>query len=216
MTITKTLLFIASVASGVALAQQAPSNTGEYYRDYQPEAIIRELKRDAVSDDAIMIPMRDGVGLDTDVYRPKNAKGPLPTIFWKTPYNELEMKSGPALNYALAAVRRGYAFVVQNERGRYFSQGDWQILGQPPTAGYDTLTWIAKQAWSNGKVGPRGCSQSAEGVGPRRGPSPRPGGHGAHVGRCRYRQGRPLSGTGQLVHWRCAAKSLLRLALRRR
>jgi predicted acyl esterase len=120
MTITKTLLFITSLASAAALAQQAPSSTGEYYRDYQPEAIIRELKRDAVSDDAIMIPMRDGVGLDTNVYRPKNAKGPLPTIFWKTPYNELEMKSGPALNYALAAVRRGYAFVVQNERGRYF------------------------------------------------------------------------------------------------
>jgi putative CocE/NonD family hydrolase len=162
MTITKTLLFIASLASGVALALQAPSSTGEYYRDYQPEAIIRELRRDAVSDDAIMIPMRDGVGLDTDVYRPKNAKGPLPTIFWKTPYNELEMKSGPALSYALAAVRRGYAFVVQNERGRYFSQGDWQILGHPQTDGYDTLTWIAKQPWSNGKVGTLGCSSSAE------------------------------------------------------
>ena len=162
MTITKTLLFIASLASGAALAQQAPTSSGEYYRDYQPEAIIRELKHDAIADDAIMIPMRDGVGLDTDVYRPKNVQGPLPTIFWKTPYNELEMKSGAALSYALAAVRRGYAFVVQNERGRYFSQGDWQILGHPQSDGYDTLTWIAKQAWSNGKVGTLGCSSSAE------------------------------------------------------
>ena len=65
-------------------------------------------------------------------------------------------------HFALAAVRRGYAFVVQNERGRYFSQGDWQILGHPQTDGYDTLTWIAKQAWSNGKVGTLGCSSSAE------------------------------------------------------
>src|SRR6201996_4533425 len=162
MTLRKPLLFIASLIGGGALAQQAPSSNGEYYRDYQPEAIIRELKRDAVSDDAIMIPMRDGVGLDTNVYRPKNAKGPLPTIFWKTPYNELEMKAGPALSYALAAVRRGYAFVVQNERGRYFSGGDWQILGHPQTDGYDTLTWIAKQGWSNGKVGTLGCSSSAE------------------------------------------------------
>lgn len=106
MTCTKSLLFIASLIGGAALAQQAPSTSGEYYRDYQPEAIIRELKRDAVSDDAIMIPMRDGVGLDTDIYRPKNAKGPLPTIFWKTPYNELEMKSGPALGGACSGAAR--------------------------------------------------------------------------------------------------------------
>jgi predicted acyl esterase len=68
MTITKTLLFIACLTSATVLAQQSPSSSGEYYRDYQPEAIIRELKRDAVADDASMIPMRDGVGLDTDVY----------------------------------------------------------------------------------------------------------------------------------------------------
>jgi uncharacterized protein len=147
----------------IAAAEQAPSSPGEFYRDYQPEAIIRELKRSAASDVAIMVPMRDGVGLDTNVYRPKDwTGGPLPTILWKTPYNELEMQSGAALSYALAAVKRGYAFVVQNERGRYFSEGTWQILGHPQTDGYDTLTWIAKQPWSNGKVGTLGCSSSAE------------------------------------------------------
>jgi uncharacterized protein len=162
MSATQPLSFIFSMIAAVAVAQLAFADTAEYYRDYQPDAIVRELRQDSASDVAIMIPMRDGVGLDTNVYRPKNAKGPLPTIFWKTPYNELEMKSGPALAYALAAVRRGYAFVVQNERGRFFSQGDWQILGHPQTDGYDTLSWIAKQPWSNGKVGTLGCSSSAE------------------------------------------------------
>jgi putative CocE/NonD family hydrolase len=66
------------------------------------------------------------------------------------------------LRYALEAVKRGYAFIVQNERGRYFSEGKWEILGKPQTDGYDTLSWIAKQPWSNGKVGTLGCSSSAE------------------------------------------------------
>src|SRR6201989_3357317 len=119
MHVTQKLAFIASLCSAAAIAQPPATSAQEYYRDYQPEAIIRELKQDSSSEVAVMIPMRDGVGLDTNVYRPQNANGPLPTIFWKTHYNELEMKAGPALSYALAAVRRGYAFVVQNERGRY-------------------------------------------------------------------------------------------------
>jgi len=52
--------------------------------------------------------------------------------------------------------------VVQSERGRYFSQGEYQILGHPQTDGGDTLDWIASQPWSNGRVGTLGCSSSAE------------------------------------------------------
>ena len=44
---------------------------------------------------------------------------------------------------------------MQNERGRYFSEGEYEILGYPQTDGYDALTWIAAQPWSNGKVGTR-------------------------------------------------------------
>src|SRR3546814_4254419 len=76
--------------------------------------------------------------------------GKLPTVLWKTPYNEHKVRGGPA-RYAIEAVRRGYAFIVQNERGRYFSQGDYEILGYPQTDGYDALSWIAEQPWSNGK-----------------------------------------------------------------
>jgi predicted acyl esterase len=49
---------------------------------------------------------------------------------------------------------RGYAFVIQNERGKYFSEGDWEILGYPRTDGYDALDWIAEQPWSNPVVEP--------------------------------------------------------------
>ena len=121
----------------------------------------RSLAQSADARRGVMVPMRDGIGLSTNVYTPKNANGPLPTILWKTPYNEHKMR-GSTLRYAVEAVERGYAFIVQNERGRYFSEGKYEILGHPQTDGYDALTWIAKQPWSNGKVGTLGCSSSAE------------------------------------------------------
>ena len=51
---------------------------------------------------------------------------------------------------------------MQYERGKFFSEGEWEILGHPRTDGHDTLTWIAEQPWSNGKVGTIGCSSTAE------------------------------------------------------
>ena len=128
---------------------------------YSPEALDAELAKTATTRLAVLVPMRDGVGLSTDIYTPRNVNGPLPTILWKTPYNEHRMR-GSTLRYAIEAVRHGYVFILQNERGRYFSQGKYEILGRPQTDGYDTLTWIAKQSWSTGKVGTLGCSSSAE------------------------------------------------------
>ena len=71
------------------------------------------------------------------------------------------MVNGP-LQAAYEAVSRGYVYVVQNERGRFFSEGEWDILGTPITDGYDALEWMSKQKWSNGKVGLIGCSSTAE------------------------------------------------------
>ena len=50
----------------------------------------------------------------------------------------------------LEAVRRGYAYVQMNERGHFFSEGEYDILGAPLTDGEDALSWIAAQTWSNG------------------------------------------------------------------
>jgi putative CocE/NonD family hydrolase len=153
-------LLLAGLPAFVSARPPAPPGVPDYWK-YNDDSLKEELKLIATDERAILVPMRDGVGLATNVVRPQDAKGPLPTILWKTPYSELGMQ-GPSLRYALAAVRRGYAFVIQNERGRYFSEGKYEILGYPQTDGYDALTWIAKQPWSNGKVGTLGCSSSAE------------------------------------------------------
>ena len=127
--------------------------------------ILKKLQEIAIIEQKVMVPMRDGVRLATDVYRPKTDK-PVPIIFSKTPYNfnnwgdgELRQNSYQA---ALDAVKRGYAYVVQNERGKFFSEGEWDILGPPTTDGYDAFTWMTKQPWSNGKIGTLGCSSTAE------------------------------------------------------
>src|SRR5882757_8918923 len=154
-------LLFASLPMLVAAKPDAPSEVADYSK-HSEESLKQELKESATDERAILVPMRDGVGLSTNVFRPKDAMGPLPTILWKTPYNELGMQGGAVQRYAVAAVKRGYAFVVQNERGRYFSEGKYEILGYPQTDGYDALSWIAEQPWSNGKVGTLGCSSSAE------------------------------------------------------
>ena len=146
----------AAVAAGLASTALAQD-----YASYSDEAIVRELALRAETTMIAKVPMRDGVGLATNVYLPKGATSPLPTILWKTPYNELSYKAVTGRR-ALEAVKRGYAFIVQNERGRYYSEGEYEILGHPATDGYDTLNWVAKQPWSNGKVGTLGCSSSAE------------------------------------------------------
>lgn len=109
--------------------------------------------------------MRDGVRLATDIYRPKG-NGNYPIIFSRTPYNfnswgDGEQKTRTAKR-AFDYVKKGYAYVVQNERGRYFSEGEWDILGVPLTDGYDAFEWMKNQSWSNGKIGTLGCSSTAE------------------------------------------------------
>jgi len=125
-----------------------------------------ELQSVAVVERKVMMPMRDGIRLATDIYRPKDAKGPVPIVFSKTPYNfnywDVRNRVPADMSTALAWVKRGYAYVVQNERGHFFSEGNYDILGAPITDGYDAVDWMTRQSWSNGKVGTTGCSSTAE------------------------------------------------------
>ena len=131
----------------------------------QEKSLIDQLEEVAIVDQKVMMPMRDGIRLATDIYRPKG-EGKYPIVFSRTPYNFNTWGNGEmntrTLQTALSWVEKGYAYVVQNERGRYFSEGEWDILGTPLTDGYDALDWMAKQPWSNGKVGTIGCSSTAE------------------------------------------------------
>ncbi len=129
------------------------------------ESLLESLREIAVIEQKVMVPMRDGVRLATDIYRPKTDE-PVPVILSKTPYNfnlwrDGELSARNAVT-AFRYVKRGYAYVVQNERGRYYSEGKWDILGPPTTDGYDAIQWLAEQPWSNGKVVLIGCSSTAE------------------------------------------------------
>ena len=131
----------------------------------QEADIVEKLEAIAIIDQKVMMPMRDGIRLATDIYRPKTDQ-PVPIIFSKTPYNFNTWGDGKqrtrTYQRAYEAVSRGYAYVVQNERGRFFSEGDWDILGVPTTDGYDAFSWMKNQSWSNGKIGTYGCSSTAE------------------------------------------------------
>lgn len=157
------------LGAGVLLLAIFVLGTAEAQIHLVPDHVRRaELAAEAHIERMVMVPMRDGVHLASRIYLPKNIDGPVPTILWRSPYNFSEKMvpnpdySDANLKFALDAIRHGYAFVMQNERGKFFSDGEWEILGRPRTDGHDTLTWIAEQGWSNGKVGTIGCSSTAE------------------------------------------------------
>lgn len=97
--------------------------------------------------------MRDGVHLSANVFLPSEYAR-VPAILVRTPYGK---GAGITSNYQ-AFVDHGYAVVVEDVRGRYESEGSFQPLEQEPADGDDTLNWIARQPWSDGKIGMMGGS----------------------------------------------------------
>jgi hypothetical protein len=132
----------------------------------QRNASEKQLESMAIIERKIMVPMRDGKRMATDVYRPKDTSKKYPIIFVRTPYNFnfWDVRNGAPrdMTQEIQAVKRGYAYVEMNERGHFFSEGEYDILGPPLTDGADAISWMASQPWSNGKVGTIGCSSTAE------------------------------------------------------
>ena len=114
-------------------------------------------RSDQVTDEHdIMIPMRDGVQLSTDVYLPEG-EGPFPVILVRLPYGKEEAYTYmPAIGRFWA--HKGYAFVVQDVRGKFESEGTFVPFIHEVDDGYDTLEWISQQPWSDGNVGMLGES----------------------------------------------------------
>lgn len=129
-------------------------------------ATEKELQSIAIVERKLMVPMRDGKRMAADVYRPKDTSKKYPAIFVRTPYNfnfwDVRLGAPKDLKSQLEAVKRGYAYVEMNERGHFFSEGQYDILGPPLTDGTDAISWMTAQPWSNGKVGTIGCSSTAE------------------------------------------------------
>lgn len=105
----------------------------------------------------VMVPMRDGVKLATDVYRPRGPNNRYPVILIRTTYG------GIAFHEVKPFIENDYAVVVQHVRGRFNSEGRYEspywTAGED---GYDTIDWIVSQPWSTDKVGSFGCSYLGE------------------------------------------------------
>jgi hypothetical protein len=154
----------------VSIAILAPSARAQARPDTalidKRNAIEKELESIAIVDRKVMVTMRDGKRMQADIYRPKDESKKYPVIFVRTPYNfnywDVELGAPRDMSAALDAVKRGYAYIEMNERGRYFSEGDYDILGTPLTDSDDALDWMGGLPWSADKVGLIGCSSTAE------------------------------------------------------
>jgi putative CocE/NonD family hydrolase len=125
----------------------------------------------------VMVAMRDGVRLATDVYLPVTTTSGIhpparfPVILERTPYNKTapsrseRTPSNPAplgrAEVAAFFTRRGYAVMYQDCRGRYKSEGEFVKYLSDGNDGYDTCAWITKQPWCNGRIGTMGLSYAA-------------------------------------------------------
>jgi uncharacterized protein len=101
--------------------------------------------------------MRDGVALNTDIYLPDEGPdgGPYPGVLLRTPYSN-QGEPNPAAAAYLA--RHGYAVALQDVRGRYGSEGEFQPFRNEGPDGYDAIEWMAAQPWCTGRVGTMGIS----------------------------------------------------------
>lgn len=114
-------------------------------------------KHEVLSVRGVKFPMRDGVKLSADIYRPISEEK-FPAILIMTPYSN----NGPGtINRAKWFAKRGYAVVMTDIRGRFDSDGEFDpFTPLHKTDGYDTVEWIAKQPWCTGSVGTMGGSYS--------------------------------------------------------
>jgi putative CocE/NonD family hydrolase len=123
----------------------------------------------------VMVAMRDGVRLATDVYLPDAADKPVgrtfPVIMERTPYDKTGVSRtekslrdpGPLTRAQVAEffARRGFAVVMQDCRGRYRSEGEFTKYVNEAQDGHDTLAWLRQQPWCNGRIGTMGLSYGA-------------------------------------------------------
>jgi uncharacterized protein len=108
-------------------------------------------------DFGVRVPMRDGVALVADVYRPA-AAGRHPVVLTRTPYNR---NSDAVVRAGRRFAADGFVYVAQDVRGRGDSDGEWVPYRNEGRDGYDTIEWAAAQPWSSGRVGTIGQSYTA-------------------------------------------------------
>ena len=114
----------------------------------------------------VMVAMRDGVRLATDLYLPSDdgvtvSSGQFATLLSRTPYSKtragLNGRAG-AEDQAVRAAQQGFAVAIQDTRGRYQSEGSFRSMQDDGPDGWDTLVWLGQQPWCNGRIGTYGVS----------------------------------------------------------
>ena len=138
------MLALAAAVVGVCFAWLPDSSTGMA----KPSEVATRRKDVAVA-------MRDGVVLRADVWLP-NGEGRFPTLVYRSPYGKHHAPE--EWTTFEKAVKRGYAVVIQDVRGRYASDGEFTPYQNEGKDGYDTIEWAARQPWSDGTVGMFGLS----------------------------------------------------------
>jgi hypothetical protein len=104
----------------------------------------------------VFVPMRDGAQLALDLYFPRGPSSGLPVVLERTPYNKAIF--GREAKFWTA---RGYVYAVQDVRGRFRSEGRFEMYLREGPDGFDTIEWLARQPWCSGKVGTIGMSYDA-------------------------------------------------------
>lgn len=145
------------------------------FTDHSTSQQVEFIADDIAIHRNVMVRMRDGICLATDIYRPavdgKLVETPLPVIMERTPYGKSERSRSeiePGMTQPMTRgetashfVRAGYVVIYQDCRGRYGSEGEFtKYLSEGPD-GFDTCAWIVEQAWCDGQIGTMGLSYAA-------------------------------------------------------
>lgn len=146
MSATGRLLLLATLSAGASVAAG-----GEIGASPKPRFAV-DLEK------SLLVPMRDGVRLSTDLYIPKGADAKLPVILIRTQYDKSNYWNDGENGEPQLFAGQGFIVAVQDIRGRYESEGEYALARHDGVDGYDTVDWLSKQPWSNGKVGTYGCS----------------------------------------------------------
>jgi putative CocE/NonD family hydrolase len=140
----------------LCMALSIQALTSQSQKASEPKHLV-QLKK------SVMVPMRDGVRLSTDLYFPQNEDKKMPVILIRTPYNKKDFRDRKESPQAYKFASQGFVVAIQDCRGKFESEGIYSPpAGQEAEDGYDSVDWLAMQPWSNGKIGTFGCSYPAE------------------------------------------------------
>ena len=138
----------------VCAGYEGTTENGETLLDFGPwRGLLSKPTHEFNRRTGVRVAMRDGVELVAEVFVPAG-DGPWPTVLLRTPYG----RERPSRAQGAFWARRGYAFVSQDVRGCFDSEGEWSPAVHEMDDGSDTIDWIAAQDWSDQNVGMIGGS----------------------------------------------------------